>query len=511
MVSAPKPARLRALPLATAALLALAAPARAAPQAGAPLPPAADAPAQPRPRAADAPALPAPRRPAVLLPTVLVEAGVRRAPGAGDRGLAQLAGSLDALLADAAQDLGLAIDLTGRAAAEPTLEERDLVGRARAVGRLLIAPSVAEREGGVEIRIALAEPGARTLRLRIEQASREDAQVRAAVMLRELVADLAGGPAAARPDLGAPHGAAWPGVGGVGGAPAAPVRSVGRGVLAVNATLYGGLVGYSVQRSSGSEDPRLLYPLLAVGAGIGLGGSLIVAEEWDVGVRDAWFLTAGAFWPTIAGHLIYEGRFAARARGDDGERWAFGLVGGATGITLATLGLALRPMHEGGAVLAHSGGGIGLVLGGLGEIAVTGDINLTPFAGMGYGAALGWLAAAAVATQARVSSSRVLALDLGAVLGGLGGAALGSPLLFDAPTPDEQRAWVGATVGGVLVGAGAAWFFTRNDPPTERAGVKGYENPFGWRSVVPRIGVVGESVVGRRRAPALGLSWSGTL
>ena len=43
-------------------------------------------------------------------------------------------------------------------------------------------------------------------------------------------------------------------------------------VLAVNATLYGGVVGYSIQRSSGSEDPRLLYPLLAVGAGIA-GGS----------------------------------------------------------------------------------------------------------------------------------------------------------------------------------------------------------------------------------------------
>jgi hypothetical protein len=453
----------------------------------------------------------------VLLPTVLVEEGVRRLPAAGDRGLGQLAGSLDALLADAAQDLGLSIDLTGRAAAEPTaLEERDLVARARAAGRLLIAPSVAEREGGVEIRIALADPGARALRLRIEQASREDAPVRAAVMLRDLIAELAGGPPAARPDLGAPGAAAL----GASGAPAAPVRSVGRGVLAVNATLYGGLVGYSVQRSSGSEDPRLLYPLLAVGAGIGLGGSLIIAEEWDVGVGDAWFLAAGAFWPTLAGHLIYEGRFAARAGGGDGERWAFGLVGGTTGITLATLGLALRPMGDGGAVLAHSGGGIGLVLGGLGEIAATGDIDLTPSAGMGYGAALGWLAAAAVATQTRVPSSRVLALDLGAVLGGLGGAALGSPLLFDAPTPNEQRAWVGATAGGVLLGAGVAWFVTRDEGgAARRAGAEAGEqtdlgeagSPSRWRSAIPMIGVVGESVVGRRRAPAVGLSWSGKL
>ena len=498
-------ARPRALRFAAALAAALAAPDAAL-----------AAPPEPEPvQAADAPA---PRRPAVLLPTVIVEGSVRRRPAPADRGLAQLAGNLDALLADAAQDLGLSIDLTGRAAAEPAaLEERDLVARARAEGRLLIAPSVAEREGGVEVRIALAEPFARTLRLRIEQAPREDASVRAAVMLRDLVADLSGAPAGGHPDLGGPGGAAA-----LGGAPATPTSSGGRGVLAVNATLYGGLVGYSVQRSSGSQDPRLLYPLLAVGAGIGLGGSLIIAEEWDVGVGDAWYLAAGAFWPTVAGHLIHEGRFAGLTGAEDGERWAFGLVGGATGITLATLGLALRPVGDGGAVLAHSGGGLGLVLGALGEIAVTGDIELDPSAGMGYGAALGWLAAGAMATQARVAPSRVLAVDLGAVLGGLGGAALGSPLLFDAPTPNEQRAWVGATAGGVLLGAGVAWFVTRDErgaapssAPGERAGAGAgagtAETPSRWRSAVPMIGVVGESVVGRRRAPAIGLRWSGTM
>jgi hypothetical protein len=281
----------------------------------------------------------------------------------------------------------------------------------------------------------------------------------------------------------------------------------------VNSTLYGGLVGFSIQKSSGSDDPRLLYPLLAVGAGIGLGGSIILAEEWDLSVGDAWFLSAGAWWPTLAGHLIYEGRFAERAGEEDQERWAFGLVGGTTGLTLATLGLTLGRMSDGGAVMAHSGGGLGLVLGGLAEIAATGDIEATPFAGMGYGAALGWLATAAAATQARVSPSRVLAVDLGALLGGLGGAALASPLLFDAPTPGDQRAWVGATAGGLLVGAGAAWFITRRNPEAERgAAVRATPTASPrWRPGLPRIGLVGESVAGRRRAPALGLVWSGAM
>lgn len=41
--------------------------------------------------------------------------------------------------------------------------------------------------------------------------------------------------------------------------------SPGRVSLIANATLFGGLVGYSIQRGSGSTDPRLLVPLMVVG------------------------------------------------------------------------------------------------------------------------------------------------------------------------------------------------------------------------------------------------------
>ncbi|WP_437924945.1 hypothetical protein WMF37_38860 [Sorangium sp. So ce291] len=431
-------------------------------------------------------------RPTVVLPTAL-------APEAAERA-APLASALDALLSDTAQDLGLSVELAGRAASRARPDEAELIERARASDKLFIAPSLELRGDDVELRLALASGGARSLRVRVERIARDELAVRAAVMLRDLVAELDG--ATAPPPLGHEAPCSEP----CRGRLATPARSLGKATLAANATLYGGLVGFSIQRSSGSDDPRLLYPLLAVGAGIGLGGAIIIAEEWDVGVADAWYLGSGTWWPTLAGHLIYEGRFAEHAEDPDQERWASGLIGGTAGITLAALGLSLGRMSEGGALMAQSGGGLGLTLGGLVEWAARGDVQRTPIAGMGYGAALGWLAAAAAATQLDVTAAQVLTIDVGALLGGLGAAALASPLVFESPTQAQQRAWVGAAAGGFLLGAGVAWYVTRPAFAGARAASPSW-NRFG----LPMMGVIGESVVGSRRAPALGLGWQGAI
>ncbi|WP_437955841.1 hypothetical protein WME76_30740 [Sorangium sp. So ce119] len=432
-------------------------------------------------------------RPTVVLPTALAPEDAERA--------APLASALDALLSDTAQDLGLSVDLADRVASRARADEAELVERARASDRLFIAPSLDLRGDDVELRIALAPGGARSLRVRVERVARDELAVRAAVMLRDLVAELDGGASAAPP-----RGEEEPCSERCRGRLATPARSLGKATLAANATLYGGLVGFSIQRSSGSDDPRLLYPLLAVGAGIGLGGAIIIAEEWDVGVADAWYLGSGTWWPTIAGHLIYEGRFAEHAADPDQERWASGLIGGTAGITLAALGLSLGRMSEGGALMAQSGGGLGLTLGALVEWAARGDVDRTPIAGMGYGAALGWLAAAAAATQLDVTASQVLTIDVGALLGGLGAAALASPLVFESPTQAQQRAWVGAAAGGFLLGAGVTWYVTR----AAFAGARG-ARPSWNRFGLPMMGVIGESVVGSRRAPALGLGWQGAI
>ncbi len=411
--------------------------------------------------------------------------------------LQTLAGQLDVLLADTAQDLGLSLDV-GRHGVAPD-DDVDLVSAAESRQTMLVAPSLRERDGDIELRLVMVEPGSRKLVVRVERVARTDLELRAVVMLRDLVNDRSGHTPSRgehRPERV--------------GTLSVPARSVGKTALAANGTLFGGLIGYSIQRASGSDDPRLLYPLLAVGAGGGLVASVLVAEEWNIGVGDAWFLASGAWWPTLAGHLIHAGRFGAYAPGRQGpvhvgDQWTAGLIASATGLSLATLGVALRRTTDGEAAMAHSGGGFGFLLGGITEAFVRGDVGSLPMAGAGYGAGLGWLGAAATSLFLRPSTARVMGVDLGALLGGLGGAALGSPLLLDAPTVAQQRVWLGMTGGMAIVGGTIGWFVTR--PKVPSASKTSTKAELSWP--LPALGVLGESRVGNRRAPVVGLSWSG--
>jgi hypothetical protein len=121
-------------------------------------------------------------------------------------------------------------------------------------------------------------------------------------------------------------------------------------------------------------------------------------------------------------------------------------------------------MGDGGAALAHSGGGAGLVIGALAELAVTGSEEDLPLAGMGYGALGGWLLGATTAMHIDPPANRVLTIDLGLALGGLAGASAASPLLFDENSPGEVRGWAAAAGGGMLAGGAVAWYLSRDEP-----------------------------------------------
>jgi hypothetical protein len=343
------------------------------------------------------------------------------------------------------------------------------------------------------LRIVAVPPRSKQLRVRVEKVSGLDVSVRGLVLLRDLLSNAPGGATESGPR---PQESASTGV-------MSTLRSQGRAVLAVNAALFGAFTAYSVQRASGSEDPRLLYPLLTLGTGIGLGGALLVAEEWDVGTGDAWTLASAAWWGTAAGVAIANGRHVQPLT----DRYAWGVGGGLVGLSLATFALTRGKADEGDAVLVNSGAAMGLGLGALGDFFYAGDIeNRTPYTGAGYGTAIGLVAGGALATFVQVSPSRVLLVDLGAGLGAATGAAVASPLVFEDVTPEKTRGFVAATAGGLLVGGTVAWLLTREKASSPAAAGSSLSES----RVLPFGGVIGSSATREGPVPAYGAGLRGT-
>jgi hypothetical protein len=184
-----------------------------------------------------------------------------------------------------------------------------------------------------------------------------------------------------------------------------------------------------------------------------------------------------------------------------GDPYSWGVVGGLGGLTLATVVLTQKNVDEGGAALAHSGGALGFVVGGLIQFSYKGSTTATPFTGAGFGSLIGLLGAGTTAALVPVSASRVLLIDLGTGIGGLAGAAGGSPLLVAAnANPARTQGFVAATLGGMLVGGGSAWLLTRD------RGKKTAELPF---ELTPITGVIGQSEVRGGSVPAYGFGVAG--
>src|SRR4051812_3821810 len=369
----------------------------------------------------------------------LPAAPARQTPADGS--IEALLPHLDQLVSEAVQDLGLRLALESRGAREVPSDEW-LVKHAH--DSWVVLPTLEREGGGLRVKIVAIRPGTRVMLTRSERSSAEDLDVRVAVMMRDLVQahpEAAGSPSAAPTPAEELE-------------PREP-RSSGRAVLALNAAVFGGYVGYSIQAASGSPDDRLIYPLVALGTGVGLGASMLVADEWDVSVGRAWFLSAGLWWPTSSGLLL-----AAHHHVPMEDRYVYGVVSGTAGVALAVAAMSSSHITDGDAALAHSGGVLGMGLGGLSQLFVEGRTKQTPVGGMGYGSAIGTLGAGLLATQLDVKASRVLLVDLGATLGALTGAAAGSPLLLvdHQESAPRTRAWLGSIFAGSVVGAGIGWW-----------------------------------------------------
>jgi hypothetical protein len=368
--------------------------------------------------------------------------------------LGTIARRLDAVLQEAVRDFGMT----------PLLGDSKVVGRDEAaltqlaLDASVLAPEIGLVGAELELRLTMVPRASRVLLVRVQRIEPGEVEVKSLGMLRELLQ-----PSFERvrddcpPALGVPSPDARP-----------AVYSEGRVVLALHAAALGGYLGFALQRASGSNDARLTYPLAALGAAVGVGAAVIVADEWDINVARAWFLGASIVWPGVGTQLLVD----ADGPESPGRRYLLGVLGSVGGLTLATAGLALGDVTEGGAALTHSGAVMGLLLGGLGEMTIRGDAEFSPRRGMGIGALGGVLVAGTIATQFDVpSSTDVLAIDLSALLGGLTGAALGTPVLVSQEeSPARDRIWLSGIMLGTVAGAGLGYWITQSDDePVESA------------------------------------------
>jgi hypothetical protein len=387
---------------------------------------------------------------AILLPTAVPDKAELALHAENAEQLQRLAHQVDAILSEAVQDLGLTLTVSDRSR-DSTPTDDALVERA--AQSWIVSPRVSLEGSEIRLRIVAVAPGENVLRERTQRVEAQDLEVRANVMMRDVVHSVS-----PQTDSGTPR-----------AAPERPLdseapRSSGRAVLALNAAVVGGYVGFSLQHASGSTDARLTYPLVALGTGIGLGASMLVADEWDITLGDAWFLSAGAWWPIASGVLL-----AKSYHVQNEDRYVYGLVAASVGVSLSAAALSLEPMSEGGAVLAHSGGAAGTLIGALAEMAYRGSTKLTAERGIGYGAGIGVLAAGALATQVKVTSSRMLLIDLSASLGALTGAAAASPLLLvrEKESEGRNRLWLASIAAGTVIGGGIGWLTTQGSSKTE--------------------------------------------
>jgi hypothetical protein len=423
---------------------------------------------------------------------------------------------LDNTLRDAVQDLGFTLYVADPGPLPGHARDQDLVARAAGAagagphrevdaGTWVISPRIESAGGGdFIVRVVAVPPRGRELRVRVETVPGESVSVRGLVMLRDLLApDVAAQAVKEQERLESGRGTKQ----GV----TAPVRSQGRAVLAVNAGLFGAFTAFSLESAAGGQsDPRVLYPLLALGTSIGVGAALLVADEWDVTTGDAWYLAAGGGWGAAAGFLIAAGHDVQPLT----DRYSWGVGGGFIGVGLATFALTRASMDDGDATLTHSGGALGLLAGGAIEWLGRGTTTVTPYTGMGYGTAVGLVGAGLLATRVTVSPSRVLLIDVGAGGGALIGAAAASPLIFQDPNifqnPNagggKTRGWLAATLGGGILGGGVAWWLTREGRDKQALGIPGE----------PTVGILGSSVGRTPRGgivetPIYGIGWTGGL
>ena len=260
--------------------------------------------------------------------------------------------------------------------------------------------------------------------------------------------------------------------GGVGGAeidrPAGP-SAVGRRIVmafSAGAGLIAGLAVAGPEETSTDDfgETTTRVPAGAVLAGVlgaaaGFGTAWWLTDRYPVTTGQSVAIASGATWGTI--DLALFGDAVTGADSDSNDVWKFAAAGGLLGLGAGTWYAARLDPGEEELVFVNSlgamGAGAGLLV-GVGiqppeREAYSINALVGSLGGLGIGVAL--------ADSARLSSRRMLFLDLGAAAGAAVPWVLLYPLIKDDESENDEQAagWLSAlTLGG---GAITAWFLTR--------------------------------------------------
>ncbi len=362
-------------------------------------------------------------------------------------------------LSDGAEDFGLTPVLT-TVTALGEVDEQTLVKRAEA--GWVLAAELARSNGQLTLRL-LACPPAEGI-LRVKRVTVDESQIQLSVVrfLRDVLRSLhAKGESSKARDSKPDEQEALP-----------SPSTDGRAYLAVTGALVGGYVGFAMEHIAGSSDARLTYPLMTLGAGIGVGASLIAAEEWHVSTPEAVYLSGTTLWSTAAALLMTDGTAMGDASRTPTRRHAYGLLGTASGLSLGTLAISVAEIDQGGALLVHSGAVYGGLFGVLTQRLIEAEIDERPTLGLGAGLGAGTVVAGVLATQLTgLPPDRLVYVDLSAFLGGLTGAAVATPVIVgNEVTETETRIWFGSILLGTLAGAGLGYIIT--EPTSTSSGVR---------------------------------------
>jgi hypothetical protein len=394
----------------------------------------------------------APSRESVLLLPTLTPIGddaagkAVHAPRPDDGEVRARAEELDATLREAVEDSGFSLVIPDADELARGVRDASLLARAAQGerGRWVLSPRL-EREGSKWVlRFVAVAPGDRELRVRVDETTSLDLPARALVSLRQLLIRRAGTTVGPREVVDPSAGAGT----------LAPPRTSGRMVIALHGAAFGAFAGYAVERTSRTEDSRLLFPLLAVGGSVGAGAAILAADEWNISSESAWALGLAMTAGTVAG-------FAAGAEYAQGNtetsRYAYGVGGGVAGLALGIVGVT-NAVGPGVGAVYGTGTFLGALGGALGARLVSGKLEAPLTQGVGEGIGLGLLGATALATSVDLDANRLVNLDLGAGLGALVGAAAATPFVLDKPSVTTDRAFVACTLAGSVAGGALGWW-----------------------------------------------------